>query len=221
MKLLQQAIIVAAILLSNSLTPGVQSAPQKGAKKPAPPPTAPVAVPAKTYNIVPAESSLTVFVGKAGALSFFAHDHNIAVRSYAGRVVVPAAGAAQGSLELDIDAKSLVVLDKVSESDRKEITNSMNNSVLETAKFPKITFRSVSVSNFNGSSLTVNGDLTLHGVTKRIAVPVNMSATLQLLRATGKYVLKQTDFGITPYSAAAGSIKVKNEVVINFNIVAK
>lgn len=220
MKLILQTLIVATALLSNSLISGVQSAPQKGAKKPAPP-AAPVAVQAKTYNIVPAESSLTVFVGKAGALSFLAHDHNIAVRSYSGRVVVPAAGPAAGSLELDIDARSLAVLDKISEKDRKEITNSMNNTVLESGKFPKITFRSVGVSNVNGNNLTANGDLTLHGVTKRIAVPVNISATPQMLRATGRYVLKQTDFGITPYSAAAGSIKVKNEVVINFNIVAK
>lgn len=220
MKVLFQAIIVAMLVLSNTLAPGVQSAPQKSAKKPAPPPV-PVAVPAKTYSIVPAESSLTVFVGKAGALSFLAHDHNIAVRSYSGRVVVPAAGAAAGSLELDMDAKSLAVLDKISEKDRQEITNSMHTKVLESGKFPRITFRSVSVSNVNGSNLTVNGDLTLHGITKRIAVPVNVSATPQMLRATGKYVLKQTDFGITPYSAAAGSIKVKNEVIINFNIVAK
>jgi polyisoprenoid-binding protein YceI len=217
MKSLFQSMLATILLLSNLPLP---SAPQKGAKKSAPP-SAPATVQAKTYNIVPAESSLTVFVGKAGALSFLAHDHNIAVRSYTGRVVVPASGAAQGSLELDIDAKSLAILDKISEKDRQEITNSMNNVVLESGKFPKIAFRSVGISNVNGASLTVNGDLTLHGVTKRIAVPVTISATPQLLRATGKYVLKQTDFGITPYSAAAGSIKVKNEVVISFNIVAK
>ncbi len=211
-----QTIIATVLLLSNSL---LSSAPQKGAKKAAPPTAA--TIQAKTYNIVPAESSLTVFVGKAGALSFLAHDHNMAVRSYSGRVIVPAAGPAQGSLELDVDAKSLAILDKISEKDRSEITNSMNKVVLESGKLPKIAFRSVGVSNVNGASLTVNGDLTLHGITKRIAVPVTISATPQLLRATGKYVLKQTDFGITPYSAAAGSIKVKNEVVISFNLVAK
>jgi polyisoprenoid-binding protein YceI len=70
-------------------------------------------------------------------------------------------------------------------------------------------------------SLVVNGDLTLHGVTKRIAVPVEATITPQQLRATGKYTLKQTDYGIKPYSAAGGTIRVKDEIVINFNIVAK
>lgn len=210
-------LLLAGALLLPLLAVGQKSPARKPPAPPAPPPP-PVA---KTYNIVPAESSFTVFVGKAGALSFLAHDHNIAVKTFSGRVVVPDAGAAQGSLELEVDARSLVVLDKVSDKDRAEITKSMNDSVLESAKFPKITFRSVGVSNANGANLTVNGDLTLHGVTKRIAVPVTISATPQLLRATGKYTLKQTDFGITPYSAAAGSIKVKNEVVLSFNIVAK
>jgi polyisoprenoid-binding protein YceI len=73
----------------------------------------------------------------------------------------------------------------------------------------------------DGYGFTLNGDLTLHGVKKRIAVPVNLTVTPQQLRATGKYTLKQTDYGIKPYSAAGGSIKVKNEIVVNFSIVAK
>jgi polyisoprenoid-binding protein YceI len=214
-KWLESALLV---ILGLILNPMASAIPQK---KPALPAVAVAKPQAKTYNIVASESSFTVLVGKAGVLSFLAHDHDIAVRSFSGRVIVPEAGPAQGSLELDVDAKSLVVLDKVSEKDRAEITKSMHNVVLESSKFPKITFRSVSVSNFNGSSLTVQGDLTLRGVTKRIAISVSVSATPQQLRATGKYVLKQTDFGITPYSAAGGSIKVKNEVILSFNMVAK
>jgi polyisoprenoid-binding protein YceI len=156
-----------------------------------------------------------------------AHDHEIGVKSFTGRIVVPESGASGGSLELDIDAKSLAVLDqKVSEEDRKKIFDAMHNEVLESAKHQKITFKSVSVSDVKQTgndaySFTLSGDLTLRGVTKRIAVPVALTITPQQLRATGKYTLKQTDFGIKPYSAAAGTIKVKNEVVVNFSIVAK
>jgi polyisoprenoid-binding protein YceI len=181
----------------------------------------------RTYTIVPSESSFWVFAGKTGIFSAFAHNHEIGVKSFSGRVVVPAAGAGGGSLEMEVDAPSLVVLDKEpSEEDKKKIFNSMHNEVLESAKYQKITFKSVSVSDVKqtGSdaySFVVNGDLSLHGVTKRIAVPVAATVTPQQLRATGKYTLKQTDYGIKPYSAAGGSIKVKDEVVVNFNIVAK
>lgn len=181
----------------------------------------------RTYTISAGESSLWVFVGKAGLFSALAHDHEIGVKSFAGRIVMPATGAGGGALELDVDARSLVVLDKkVSEEDRTKIYNSMHKEVLASEQYPKITFKSVAVSDLkplgaDAYSLLLNGDLTLHGVTKRIAVPVNVTVTPQQLRATGRYTLKQTDYGIKPYSAAGGTIKVKNEIVINFNIVAK
>jgi len=181
----------------------------------------------RTYTIVPSESSFWVFVGKSGLFSALAHDHEIGVKSFSGRVVVPAAGASGGSLDMEVDAPSLVVLDKKpSEEDKKKIFNSMHNEVLESAKYQKITFKSVSVSDVKQTgndaySFVVNGDLTLRGVTKRIAVLVAATVTPQELRATGKYTLKQTDYGIKPYSAAGGTIKVKDDVVINFNIVAK
>lgn len=180
----------------------------------------------RTYTIVAGESSFWVFVEKGGLLGGLAHDHKIGVKSFSGRVVVPEAGASGGSLELDVNAQSLVVLDdKPSEEDKKKIYNSMHNEVLESAKHQKISFKSVSVSGLKQTgdsySFTLNGDLSLHGVTKRIAVPVTATVTPQQLRAVGKYTLRQTDFGIKPYSAAGGTIKVKNEVVVHFNIVAK
>jgi polyisoprenoid-binding protein YceI len=181
----------------------------------------------RTYTIVPSESSFRVFVGKSGLFSALAHNHEIGVKSFSGRVVVPAAGAGAGSLEMEVDAPSLDVLDKEpSEEDKKKIFNSMHNEVLESAKYQKITFKSVSVSDVKQTgndaySFVVNGDLSLHGVTKRIAIPVAATVTPQQLRATGKYTFKQTDYGIKPYSAGFGTIKVKDEVVVNFDIVAK
>lgn len=182
---------------------------------------------ARTYTIVAGESSFWVFVPKTGLLSGLAHDHEIGVKAFTGKIVVPESGASGGSLELDVDATSLAVLDKKpSEEDKKKIYNSMHNEVLESAKHTKINFKSVSVADLKQTggdsySLTLNGDLTLHGVTKRIALPVSLTINAQQLRAVGKYTLRQTDYGIKPYSAAGGTIKVKNDIVVNFNIVAR
>jgi polyisoprenoid-binding protein YceI len=181
----------------------------------------------RTYAIVASESSFWVFVAKTGLLSGLAHDHEIGVKSFSGKATIPQAGAGGGALTLEIDAKSLTVLDKKpSEEDKKKIAASMHDEVLESRKHPGIAFKSAGVSDLkpageNAYSLTLEGDLTLHGVTRRIAVPVTLTVTPQQLRAVGKYTLKQSDYGIKPYSAAGGTIKVKNEVVIHFNIVAK
>jgi polyisoprenoid-binding protein YceI len=181
----------------------------------------------KTYTISSSESNFRVLVGKAGLFSGLAHDHEIGVKSFSGQVTLPRAGAGSGSLVLEIDAKSLAVLDKEpSEEDRKKIFASMHNEVLESSKYEKITFKSVSVSDVkqtggNTYGFVLNGDLSLHGVTKRIAVPVSLTVAPQQLRASGQYTLKQTDYGIKVYSAMGGTVKVKNEVVVQFDIVAK
>ncbi len=181
----------------------------------------------RTYTIVQSESNFWVFVGKSGLFSALAHDHEIGVKSFGGTVIVPTAGAAGGALEMQVDAASLVVLDKKpSEEDKKKIFTSMHNEVLESAKYQKIRFKSVSVSDVKQTgndaySFVVNGDLTLHGVTKRIAIPVAATITPQQIRAAGKYTLKQSDYGIKPYSAAGGTVKVKDDIVVNYDIVAK
>jgi polyisoprenoid-binding protein YceI len=181
----------------------------------------------RTYTIVPSESRFWVFVAKAGLLSAFAHDHEIGVKGFSGKVTIPAGGAGSGALQLDIETKSLAVLDKKpSESDKKKILDAMHNDVLESAKYETIEFKSAAVSDLKQTgedsyNLTLAGDLRLHGVTKRIAVPVQLTVTPQQLRATGQCTLRQSDFGIKPYSAAGGTVKVKNEVVVHFDIVAK
>jgi polyisoprenoid-binding protein YceI len=181
----------------------------------------------RTYRISAPDSNVWVFVGKAGFFSALGHDHEIGIKSFTGRIEVPQIGASSGALELEIDAKSFAVLDKeISEKDRSKIFEAMHDEVIESNTFQKITFKSVSVSDLkpveDGSfSLVLNGDLTLHGVTKRIALPARVKITPEDLRAVGKYTLKQTDYGIKVYSAGAGTVKVKNEVVVNFEIVAK
>jgi polyisoprenoid-binding protein YceI len=210
-RLIARAAIIALGGLLANLAPGIQSTAQ---------------APARSYAIDASQSTFTVFVGKAGLFSAFGHNHTIAVKSFSGRAHVPAEGLSQASLEFEVETKSLTVADKgISEKERSEIQQAMETEVLEVARFPTISFRSVSVANLKpagaGHSLTLHGDLTLHGVTKRIAVPVTITLTPEQLRASGEVTIKQTDFGIKPYSAGLGTVKVKNELKLSFAITAK
>lgn len=181
---------------------------------------------ARSYRIVDAESRFTVFAGKAGFLSGLAHDHTVAVRAFSGSIKVPAGGLSGASLELEIDARSLEVIDEgVSDKDRAEIQSEMESKVLETARFPKIAFKSVSISDLKAegerSRFLLHGDLTLKGATRRIAIPVAASIDASGVRATGEVVIKQTDFGIKPYSKGLGAVRVKDELKLSFDIRAR
>ncbi|MBI2681766.1 MAG: YceI family protein [Acidobacteriales bacterium] len=172
------------------------------------------AAPAKRA-IDPAKSRLTVYAYKTGFLSFAAHDHEIAAPIVSGHVQESGAQ----SVELVIDARQMKVLDpKLAAEKRAEVQKTMlSATVLDVEKFPEIRFVSTKVAANGKDQWNVLGNLTLHGQTKQVAVVVSKQGE----RYLGSAKFKQTDFGIAPVSVAGGTIKVKDEVKIEFEIVLK
>jgi polyisoprenoid-binding protein YceI len=102
----------------------------------------------------------------------------------------------------------------------------MREQVLEVDKYPEIVFRSSSISASRLGEgryrARIIGDLTMHGATqKNIWISAEASITDDRLRARGDFSLKQSDFGIKPFSAAGGTIKLKNELKFSFDMVAQ
>ena len=157
------------------------------------------------------KSVMTVRVYKAGVFSAFGHDHEIAA-PIAGGI----ADTATQHVELRIDAGALRVRDaKASEKDRTEIQRTMlGPDVLDVEHYPQIVFRSTAVEPMGQDSWKVRGDLTLHGQTRAVTVEVSQKDG----RFVGSSLLKQTDFGIRPIRIAGGTIRVKNEIRIEFDI---
>jgi len=96
--------------------------------------------------------------------------------------------------------------------------------VLDLEHYPTITFviTSIAIKTDRETSLdaVVTGRLTLRDVTRSITVPVAARLEGHTLIATGRFVLKQTDYGIKPVSAG-GVVSVKDTVNISFNIVGR
>jgi polyisoprenoid-binding protein YceI len=176
------------------------------------------------YLLDPKRSTFQVLAEAGGVLAAFAHDHHIQIRDFSGTVNLSPGSVETASLDLSIKADSLTLTDKVSEKDRHEIEGTMKGKVLETAKFPKISFRSSAITATKKGDasywLQVNGTLSLHGVDRKVTLPVSITLKGNSVRAAGTFKLRQTDYGITPVSAAVGTIKVKDEVTLSFDIVA-
>ena len=128
-------------------------------------------------------------------------------------------------MHVTVKAASLTVTDDISDKDRREIEREMQDSVLESAKYPEIVYdcSRVSVNNpGNGQySITLQGNLTLHGVTRGLTIPARVAVTGDMLRAFGEFSLRQSDYNIKPVSAIGGGLKVKDEVKFSFDIVAR
>jgi YceI-like protein len=170
---------------------------------------------AETRQINTEQSKLTVFVYKSGLFSAFADDHVIDGTIASGTI----SDAAPLSVAITVRAGDLKARDpNLSASKRAEVqTRMIGPEVLDTQKFPSIAFASTSIESGGPDRWTVTGRLTIHGQTQPVTFPVS--------RANGRYrgsvTLKQRDFGITPISIAGGSVKVKDEIKIEFDIVAR
>jgi polyisoprenoid-binding protein YceI len=180
----------------------------------------------RTYTIDLSQSRVTATLTQEGFIARRYPTHRVEVKNFSGKIEVSERDVTQIAVEVEAETKSLTNADEdMSEFERREFHNVLNNLVLESDKFPKIKFVSVSAPDARKSgetrAFTLNGDLTLRDATKRVSFPVTVTISKDQLRATGDAELKQTDFGITPYSGKLGMIKIGDEVKINFAIVAK
>jgi hypothetical protein len=159
-------------------------------------------------------SVMTVHVYKSGFFSAFGHNHEISAPIERGSF-----SDDKPAIDLVVNARKMKVMDRdVSDKDKAEIQQTMlGPKVLDTEKFPEISFRSIQVEKLGSSKFVVNGELTLHGQTRPVKVEVEGEGG----HYRGSAQLKQTAFGITPITVGGGTVKVKNELRVEFEIVAK
>jgi polyisoprenoid-binding protein YceI len=163
-------------------------------------------------RLSPPASECIVLTFREGLLSSFGHDLEIAVTRFDVQV-----DAVARRVDASFDAASLRVMralrdgveSALSDTDRRTIEDAIRRDVLDVKHHPEVRYRSSRVVDVEGG-FDVTGKLTLHG--KERDVPV------QLRRIGDRYVaemrLEQPDFGIQPYSAFLGAIKVKPGVVV-------
>ncbi len=99
----------------------------------------------------------------------------------------------------------------------------MQEQVLESGRFPEITYDCPGsrLTVISPTQLTLAGDLTLHGVTRAQTVSVRLYLMGQTLRGQGEATIRQTEFGIRLVTVAGGMLKVKDELKLAFDIVAR
>jgi polyisoprenoid-binding protein YceI len=173
------------------------------------------------YRLDAAASKFSVQAFAEGLLSAFGHDPVIGVREFQGEASFVPGTFENASLRLSVNANSLSVVNDLKEKDRQDIERTMRDEVLETGRYPEISFESnnVSLSRIKEGHYRARaiGDLTLHGVTqKNVWISGEVTPTNDGLTARGDFSLKQTDYKIKLVSVAGGTLKIKNEVKISF-----
>jgi polyisoprenoid-binding protein YceI len=177
------------------------------------------------YRVDARQSSFTVQTFATGLLSFVGHNPTFAVQRYGGEFQFAKGDTEVESMLVMIQAETISLLDEMSEKDTREIENTMHGEVLETKRFPEIAFVSKDVSLrqiSNGRfAVTANGNLSLHGESRPQTIKAEAEINGNKIRAEGEFLLDQSDFNIKQTKALGGTLKVKNEVKISFDITAQ
>jgi YceI-like domain len=162
------------------------------------------------HTFGPENATLTVRTKRQGAASKAGHDLLIEVTSWSATLD-------EGSIALTADPASLRVLEgtggmmTLGDDDKAGIAQTIDEEVL---KGTPIEFRSSAVElDAAGSPGKVSGELELAGRRR----PIDFELTSADGRITGTATLKQTDWGMKPYSALFGTLKVADEVVVEID----
>lgn len=149
------------------------------------------------------------------------HDLTIEVTRWQGMANVPAASPARSSVTMEIDVESFEVregtggLKPLTDTDRAEIKKTIREKLLHTERHPTITFRSRQIEG-TPEAFAVTGDLTIMGVTRPATVHGAVGGDG---RVRGTATIVQSQWGIKPYSAFFGALKLRDEVQMLFESV--
>jgi polyisoprenoid-binding protein YceI len=172
-----------------------------------------------------ADGRIVVHVYKKGLFSGFAHDHHFEVTGWRLTADVPERGVAAASLEAVLDAGSLHDRqEKLSDQDRKKVDGqAAGPEVLDAEHHPRIEFRAdrIDLEPGSGPDLvrgSLRGTLTLRGKSGPAVVAFEAERAGGGWRAKGTARVKQSAFGIRPFSGFGGTVGVKDELEIEIAV---
>jgi polyisoprenoid-binding protein YceI len=175
------------------------------------------------YAIDPARSTFIVHANRGGLAWFKGHNHLIAARDFSGVAEITPGALNPASLQMTVKAASLEETSDVFTPQQKGIINKeLKEIVLESAKYPDIKFVSTDVKGGlkNGQfEIKIGGDMTLHGVTRRIEIPATVALEGNSLHARGEFKLDRSDFNVKATSAFHGLVRIKNGLKFTFDMV--
>ena len=210
-----------------------QTAPVTGGVAAATGPLPPLPVQGTVHYVLDAtRSDVRFLVYRAGVLASFGHNHVIEAKDLHGDVYLADDIRASGfSLTLpvagftvdDAAARRVEGPDFASQPSAAAIEGTRKNmlgpALLDAEQFPEISIRSVKLLGPDWD-LDATVRITLHGTARDTTVLIAVQHDGESLSATGAFDIKQSDFGITPFSILGGGLQVADGIRIRFHLVA-
>ena len=214
---------------------------QTQAQEPEPIPRAPLAAQyaalqqagGQLLRLQPAASRLRIHVFRAGRAPGLGHNHVLSAPEFEGFVYLPGPRLADGrfdlefrldQLALDVPAQraelgpafASVLSDAAIAATREHMLGPDN---MQAERYPLVRIHSLAIAG-EAPQCAARIAVELHGQTRELWVPLTVGGLPQRLTVSGSLVLRQSDFGVQPYSVMGGLLAVQDAVVLTFELVA-
>jgi hypothetical protein len=193
------------------------------------------------YLLGPDASLLIVRVYRGGALASAGHNHLIASHDLSGTIYVPA-DPLRSSFEVHVPVATLTVDESalraqqnssdfppdVPESAREGTRrNMLGPALLDAELSPEIVLRAYSLERATAApgaasdTVVAHVQSTVRAAVRSFSVPVRYHLESGTVDLSGELPLRQSDLGLTPFSAMLGALQVQDEMRVSFHIVAR
>jgi polyisoprenoid-binding protein YceI len=168
-----------------------------------------------TYDLGPGTGRVLVKTGRVGVAARAGHDLTLEITQWSARVTGPEPGDDQVHVTAEMALDSLTVragtggAKPLADRDRSEIRKNAGKILGPGATASYASSRVISSADGG----TIEGTLTLHGVSRPVPLRVSNPAPGQY---RGSATVRQSDFGIAPYSGFFGALKLRDEVTVEF-----
>jgi hypothetical protein len=181
------------------------------------------------YRILPQESLILIRVGRAGAMKGLGHEHAIASEDVEGLVEI-GADSSSWRADLAVPLRNLIV-DRLDYRHRLELDTDLSEAdvagtytnmlkVLEPSLYPWVMVHA-RIASMDAGQPMLNASITLHGTTIEYLLPVALEIDATRLVVSGHAIIRHSEFGLTPFAAAGGLLRVADELEVEFQLVGQ
>ncbi|OBH35780.1 S-adenosyl-L-methionine-dependent methyltransferase [Mycobacterium sp. E342] len=170
------------------------------------------------WTLTPSDGELLIRTGVTGRAARMGHRLTIAMTRW--EATVAWAGVDPVTAELAVEVDSFEVLRgeggvKGLTGPEKGLVRSNALKSLDAARFPGIRFSAQNIEK-TGDGYRLTGQLEIRGKTRDHVIELRTEDLGDAWRMSTESTVRQTDYGVKPYSLLMGSLKVADDVVVSF-----
>jgi polyisoprenoid-binding protein YceI len=148
--------------------------------------------------------------------------HRLTIAMKAWQATVSWAGSEPAAVELTVEVDSLEVLRgeggvKPLSGPEKALVRSNALKSLDANRFPQIRFQADGIEK-TADGYRLTGTLKIHGKSRKRVIDMRVKDLGDSWRLSGEADIRQSEFGVKPYSLLMGSMKVADVVTVSFTV---